>query len=160
MQSTKEGEKQMENPHKMCSKCERPQGMVSTHRGDSGPARRPPCPHSACSCGSAPCALPANCAACSSGHSSCTCEASPLWREWECLVRSTAAHLCYQHHIFTANCSWDGKTTKKGYSSPMPSSQPRFPHAHTSHPLGTWLHQLFTLIHGICRSNKRWTCSS
>lgn len=117
----------MENPRKMCSECKRPQGMVSTHRGDSGPARQPPCQHSACSCGSVPCALPANCAACSSGHSSCTCEASPLWREWECQVRSTAAHLCYQHHILTANCSWDGKTTKKGYSSPMPSSQPRFP---------------------------------
>lgn len=54
--------------------------------------------------------------------------------------------------------SRDGKTPQKGYSSPRPSFQPRFPTTHTSsHPPGTWPHQFFTLTPSIGRSLKRRT---
>lgn len=120
-----------------CSKSKRPQNAVSTHRGDSWPARQPPCWRSADSCGSVPCALPANCAACSSGRSSCTCEASPLWKERELQVKSTATHLCYRHGIFATNPLSRWKDT----SERLLKSQAFFPapfshHTHLLPPAG------------------------
>lgn len=64
---------------------------ISTHHGDSWPAQQPPSWHSGDSCGSVPCALPVNCAACSFVHSSCTCEVYPLWREFKISVLSVPA---------------------------------------------------------------------
>lgn len=165
MQSQKEGRKtDGKKTLKRCSKSKRPQKAVSTHHGDSWPARQPPYWHSADSCGSVPCAPPANCAACSSGRSSCTCEASPLRREQEHQVKSTATHFLLpkkQNHTFVTNNTCNGKTPKKGYSSPRPFSQPHFPTTHTSsHPLGTSPHTFFTLKHGTSRRKKRRTCWS
>lgn len=49
-------------------------------------------------------------------------------------------------HTSATNNSCDGKTPKKGYSSPRPFSQPYFPTAHaSSHPLGALPHPFFTL---------------
>ena len=136
MQSWKERRKpDGKKTRRRCSKTKRPQKAVSTHRGDSWPAQQPPYWHSADSCGSVPCAPPVNCAACSSGHSSCTCEAYPLWKEQEHQVKSTATHflLSKKSHLCNKH-SRDGKTPKKGYSSPRSLSQPHFPTAYTSLP--------------------------
>lgn len=162
MQSWKEGRKtDGKKTRKRCSKSKTPQKAVSTHHGDSWPARQPPYWHSADSCGSVPCAPPANCAACSSGHSSCTCEASPLWKEREHQVKYTVTHFLLSKITPLQQNSYNGKTPKKGYSSPRPFSQPHFPTTHTSsHPWGTSPHPFFTLMHSISRRKKRRTCWS
>ena len=66
-----------------------------------------------------------------------------------------------KNHTFATNNSCNGKTPKKGYSSPRPFSQPHFPTEHTSsHPPGTSPHPFFTLTRSISRRKKRRTCWS
>lgn len=129
---------------KGCSKSKRPQEAVSTHHGDSWPAQQPPYWHSADNCGSVPCAPPVNCAACSSGHSSCTCEASPLWKEWECQVKSTATHFYYQQsHLCNKPLLWWKDTLERLLKSQTFFPAPFSCHIHLLPPDGYFAPSLF-----------------